>query len=299
MKKKMKLLVLANCTHHSIGEALKASSLFDFVRTEAVFSLTDTQRQSLAGEIDSFDYVVSLEHAGWAGELESSRLRSRLGGRLITLPAPFFSGLFPDKAYLTYGGSISRCSAALGDYHSALILEEVKSGYGLEDIVQRYASGESFSRIDIIGVWNDSLEELKEREKHNDVCLSDYIEKCVEEGTISDQFLSFNHPREGLINHIARSIIKMLTGKLVETQLLTREMHNLYAGPRWPLHPAVALRLGLPRPIDVRFKRPLAAGGGWMELDEFVRVSVDFFKRGVVPENFKIVTPHYLRKNIG
>lgn len=295
---KQNIIVLGNCTHWSIGEALRESGFFGAVSSAVLFSMTADERDKLAEQIDDFDIVVSLEHGNWVGPLATSVLRSRLGEKLITLPTPFFSGIHPDMAYLKYGGEIARCAAVMGDYHSALILEEVKSGFSTEDIVRRYVSGESFGRLDVVGIWNDSLAELKEREKNTDIKLSDFIEQSAENGSIEAQFLSFNHPTEGLINHIASQVIQLLTGNSVDKPLMTRERHNLYSGPQWPLHPTVAERLNLPKPANTKFKQPTTTGGGWIEMDDFVRSAIYFFAENKKIDAFSIMTPTYLKKHI-
>lgn len=295
---KQNIIVLGNCTHWSIAEALRESGFFGAVSSAVLFSMTADERDKLAEQIDDFDIVVSLEHGDWVGPLATNVLRRRLGEKLITLPTPFFSGIHSDMAYLKYGGEIARCAAVMGDYHSALILEEVKSGFSTEDIVRRYVSGESFDRLDVVGIWNDSLAELKEREKNTDIKLSDFIEQSAENGSIEAQFLSFNHPTEGLINHIASQVIQRLTGYSVDKPLMTLERHNLYSGPQWPLHPAVAERLQLPKPTNKRFKQSTTTGGGWIEIQDFVRSSVDFFTSSNRFIELNIVTPNYLAKNL-
>lgn len=301
MVNKIRILVLGNCTSCSIALALKASNLFESVGTGVVFSMTDAERNAIASKISNYDFVVSLEHANWAGPLATTVLRERLGEKLITLPTPFFSGLFPDMANLNYKGVACYCQPVLDTLHSALILEEVKSGIADDEIVQRYVSGESFNRLNLNGIWNDSLEELKKRESQTDIKLSDFIEKTIEKKTIVSQFLTFNHPAEGLINHIATKAIHLITGKWLDKPL-TREQHALNSGVRWPLHPAVAAHLSLPFSGDTRFRRPIrlrtTAEEGWVEMEEFVRQSVTFFVQYKNLDRFEISTPYYLQKHI-
>lgn len=301
MTNKIRALVLGNCTIYSIAQALEASGLFE-VAKGVVFSMSDAERNALASKVNDYDFVVSLEHANWAGPLATTVLRERLSEKLITLPTPFFSGLFPDMAYLKYEKAISRCQSVLGDYHSALILEEIKSGIVDEEIVQRYVSGESFNRLNLNGIWNDSLEELKKRESRTDIKLSDFIERTIENKTIVSQFLTFNHPAEGLINHIATNAIHLITGKWLDKPLITREQHGLNSGVRWPLHPAVAASLSLPFSGDTRFRRPLGlratAKEEWIEMENFVRQSVTFFAQYKNLDRFEISAPHYLQKYI-
>lgn len=292
------VLVMANCTHHSLALALRKARSFASVRSAELYSMSEQDRTELAGSLDHYDYVLTLEHGDSFGPLSTNALRDRLGDRLLSLPTPFFSGLMPDMAYLRYGDEIARTPAVLGDYHSGLLLEEVLSGFAPEEIVRRYVSGEAFDRLDVQGVWDDGLAELKARELNTDIAISPYIEQCIDEGTITTQFMSFNHPAEGLINYIARAFLARTVGGGASTDDLIREEHNLYADAFWPLHPVVAERLGLPQSQAVQFKQPARLGGNYMDMDEFVRRSVRFFTEGREPKSFAIVTPHYIIKRL-
>ncbi len=294
------VLVMANCTHHSLALALRKSGVFADVQSAELYSMSEQGRAELADNLAQFGYVLTLEHGEGFGPLSTTALRDRLGERLFSLPTPFFSGLMPDMAYLRYGDDIARTAAVLGDYHSALLLEEVRSGFPQDDIVRRYVSGEAFDRLDVRGVWNDSLGELKAREKEVDIAISPCIERAAADGNMAGQFLSFNHPTEGLINYIAGEFIRRVSGGTAAAAALTREEHNLYADAFWPLHPAVAERLGLrpPQPDQLRFKQPARLGGAYMDIGEFVRRSVAFFTEDHEPEKFTIATPHYLTKHI-
>jgi len=293
-----RVLVMANCTHYSLALALRQSGLFSNVRSAELYSMNDAGRERLAEELGQFDFILTLEHGERFGPLATAALRQRFADKLFSLPTPFFSGLMPDMAYLQYGDEIARSSAVLGDYHSALVLEDVRSGFSKEAVVQRYVSGKAFDRLDVEGVWADGLAELKEREKTTDIALSDYIEQAAAAGTIAGQFLSFNHPTEGLINHVARAFINRLGGTPDKTDFVSREAHNLYADAFWPLHPAVAERLKLPQPESTVYKQPDRLGGARMEMAEFVRRSVDFFTEDHEVEKFGIVTPSFLASRI-
>lgn len=293
-----RILVLANCTHYGIAQALRASAAFGYVESAELYSMTPDQRAALADRLGEFDAVVTVEHAEWAGPLATKPLRERLGARLLTLPTPFFSGLTPDMVYLKYRDEIARSAAVLGDYHSALVLAEIQAGVSVDDTVRRYVSGEAFERLDVRAVWQASLDELKTREGTCDITLSDFIEASVADGSIAERFLSFNHPTEGLINHIAHQAIAQLTGRRINSELITRAQHNLYADAYWPMHPTVAEILGLPRPRNDRFKQPRRMGEAELDIADFARLSAEFFLKDGTPEGFSIVTPHYVQSNM-
>lgn len=289
---------MANCTHRSISEALRKSAVFEEVQSAELYSLSVEDREGLASTLDTFDFVLTVEHGASFGPLATAAVRERMGDKVFSLPTPFFSGTIPDMAYLIYQNNLARSEAVMGDYHSALILAECCAGYSEGEIVSRYLSGRSFERLDVQGIWEDSLNELKAREVSTEIALSPYIEAAAKDGSLADQFLSFNHPTEGLINYVASTFIEKVKGILVSGELLRPDEHNLYDDAFWPMHPAVAERLGMPAISFKKFKRPARMGGDEMDAEDFVRRSVRFFRDGYDPELFNVVTPSYLMNRL-
>lgn len=294
----LSVIVLANCTHASLSLALRKSQLFSRVDSAELYSMSRDAMGAFADKLSEYDHILTIEHGANFGPLSTAELRLRYADKLISLPTPFFSGLAPDMAYLRYDQDIARTVAVLGDYHSGLILEEIRAGFPKAEIISRYASGRAFERLDVEGVWSDNINELKARETKTDIAISTYIESCAAAGTLSGKFLSFNHPTEGLINHIAQEFILKATGTKYDGPLLARAEHNLYADAFWPLHPVVAARLGLPNPGKPVYKQPNRLGGAFMEIDEFAARSVDFMTEGHELQRFAIVTPAFLPERI-
>lgn len=290
-----KLIVLANCTHVSLALVLRKSGLFSQVDSLEVYSVPEEDRLREAENLAPADMILTIEHGEGFGPLSTAALQQRYPGRVFSLPTPFFSGTIPDMAYLVRDGVISRAPAVMGDYHSALLLMECQSGYSEADIVTRYESGEAFRRMDVKGVWDDNLRELKSRELSTSITLSDYIQSRAADGKVGEDFLSFNHPREGLVNHIARSFAKAALGPKAEIPELPASEHNLYQDALWPLHPVVAEILGLPLPQPPVYKTPDRLGGERIGIREFATRSCRFFNEGDASSEFKIVTPTYLR----
>jgi hypothetical protein len=293
-----KLIVLANCTHVSLALVLRKSGLFSQVDSLEVYSVPEGDRQREAENLATADMILTIEHGEGFGPLSTAGLQQRYPGRVFSLPTPFFSGTVPDMAYLLRGGAISRAPAMMGDYHSALLLLECQSGYTEADIVARYESGESFRRMDVKGIWDDNLRELQSRELGTSIRISDYIEARAAEGKIGEDFLSFNHPKEGLVNHIAQSFAKVALGPKAVIPPLRADEHNLYQDALWPVHPAVSEILGLPVPQPAIYKAPDRLGGARMDIRDFALRSCRFFNEGDGCGEFQIVTPAYLRNRM-
>lgn len=290
--------VLANCTHASLAKALSKSGCFSSVRSVEVYTVPEEAREKEAETLSEVDFILTLEHGEGFGPLSTASLRERFGGRVFALPTPFFSGLMPDMAYLTVAGEISRAPGVLGDYHSALILRECQDGRSEEEVATRYADGTAFERLDVEGVWNDGIEELKRREKNTEISLSDFLMERKAVGLLTEEFLSFNHPREGLINHIAQTFLTLAIGPSAKAEPLMPSEHNLYHDARWPLHPAVAQRLGLPLPRTQTFRSPNRLGGEEMTLSEFALRSARFILSENSPQDFEIHTPWFLKNRL-
>ena len=288
------LIVLGNCIHVSLALVLRKSGLFSKVDSLEVYSVPEGDRQREAEKLDAAQLILTIEHGEAFGPLSTAALRQAYPGRIFSLPTPFFSGTLPDMAYLIRDGAISRAPAVMGDYHSALLLLECQAGYSEMDIVDRYESGEAFGRMDVKGVWDDNLKELKSRELNTSIGISEYIESRAAEGKIGEDFLSFNHPRESLVNHIARTFAKVALGPKAEIAPLPASEHNLYQDALWPLHPVVSEILGLPMPQPPIYKTPNRMGGERMGIREFASRSCHFFNEGDASGEFKIATPSYL-----
>ena len=109
--------------------ALRESRVFSEVRSAELYSMSGPDREKLAGELAQYDYILTLDHGENFGPLATSVVRKQLGSKVLSLPTPFFSGLMPDMAYLSYANDFARATAVLGDYHSGLIMEEVRAGF--------------------------------------------------------------------------------------------------------------------------------------------------------------------------
>jgi hypothetical protein len=152
--------------------------------------------------------------------------------------------------------------------------------------------------MDVKGIWDDNLRELQSRELGTSIRISDYIEARAAEGKIGEDFLSFNHPREGLVNHIAQSFAKVALGPKAVIPPLQADEHNLYQDALWPVHPAVSEILGLPVPQPAIYKAPDRLGGARMDIRDFALRSCRFFNEGDGCGEFQIVTPAYLRNRM-
>lgn len=296
---KPSVIVLGNCTHYALKTALAVSDAFETVASAELYSLPEDARETLATELATYDYILTLQHGSHFGPVATGALKKRYLDKVVSVPTPFFSGTMPDMAYLLYDGSIARAQTVLGDYHSALLMAESADDLSRDMIVQRYVSGQAFDRLDVAQIWQDNLCELGERDKKADIALVPFIKETSQTGAIASGFLSFNHPTEHLITYVARQFMTRIAVGDPQRARLSADQHNLYADAHWPLHPVVAERLKLPQASNPTFKTPDRMGGERLSVAEFARRSVDSFRDGKALEQFSISTPAFLSKRIG
>lgn len=291
-------VILANCTHASLANAFRKSGHFSVVKSVEEQSAAPERRDEIAESFAAYDFIVTLEHGKEFGALSTASLRERYGDRVFSLPTPIFSGIMPDMAYLTLRGNLSRAPDVLGDYHSGLILAECRDGFSEEEIVRRYADGSAFERLNIQGIWDEGIAELKRIEACCEIRISDYILQQKELNLITDDFLTFNHPREGLINYITKILLTHALGITEYKNVLLPEEHALNQDVCWPVHPVVAERLGLAAPRRNMFRAPRRLGGEEMTFADFARRSCRFLRANTPSSHFKIHFPGCLEKHI-
>lgn len=298
MANRANIIVLSNCTHASIKLGLLNSGTFATVDSVPVFSREPGDLNALSDSCKKYDFILTIHHGSEYGPVSTDALRDRFGAKVTSFPTPFFSALCPDMAYLKAGTEISRANSVMGDYHSALILGDLKAGLSCDQVVSRYDSGASFDSLDIKGVLNDNIAELKCREIRTELAISDFISEAIIDGSILDAFLSFNHPTERVINHLIRNFIRTAGLQSQSKNFLSKDEHDLYKDAYWPVHPAVSETLGLPVSSKQSYKTPDRLGGKQMTRADFARASVNFFIESGLIEKLDIVTPSYLNSRL-
>lgn len=246
-----KTVVLANCTHLSIARGLRMSGRIGSVASFQLFDLDRDKYEVVLGHLDAADLIVTIEHGDSFRDLATTALKERYGAKVLTLATPFFAGYAPDLAYIRRGSLAVRNDDLLGDYHSAVLLNEVRNGLTRNETVARYVSGESLAELDLKALWDRSLAELRRREDHVDVRVSDIIEA---EAKKQHLFLSFNHPSHWMISAICQRILNRALGGDENRLLLPASFHNLYHGALWPALKATRSANGLDFDMPPFFK---------------------------------------------
>jgi hypothetical protein len=293
-----RVMVLGTCTSWSIAAALRKNVHFSEVDSRVVYSMSPQAIAQQAELLVGYDKILTLDHSHHYGQLSTASLKASFPDKVVTMPTPFFSGLAPDLVYFKNKKEHARAEGEMGDYHSALVLRECQDGLSCDDVVQRYESGEAFERLNIQGVWQDSLNELQAREAETDIVLSDYIESRTESGEIVHDFLTINHPSEGLINDVVQKFIAIVVGENAGSIPLKPSEHGLNSGSRWPFHPAVARAMNLEPLPEQTYRGRSSSGIVEFSAADFAKARYDYFCVINQPGSFEISSPFYVKARL-
>lgn len=293
----MKIAVLSNCTHRGVAKTLQKNLPDAQVVSYPVFALDAAAREKVLDDLSEMDRIFTLEHTEKFAPLDTKSLRARFKERVYSCPTPFFCGQQPDMAYLLEGNNIfvSRVEL-LGDYNSGLLLSMVQDGIPQETIVADYVSGAAFELIDIPGLWNASLQRLRDVENRTEISISGAISELARHKQV---FLSFNHPTEDLICEISEQFARKALGSNISFEPISPADHDLYADAFWPVRPQVQDAMGLTFHAEQEFKRPDRMGGEMLTIEDFARASCDFYYSHPNLQKLNVVTPDYLKNYLG
>ncbi len=90
------------------------------------------------------------------------------------------------------------------DYRIENLLQQ---GASVKEIVDEIQNGAPYSKEEIFQIFNSGMERIKEREKHCDIKISDYIENNYRNKQL---FYDPNHPTEDLMAEVGRRVLRLL-----------------------------------------------------------------------------------------
>jgi hypothetical protein len=137
--------------------------------------------------------------------LTTSRLREQFGDRVVSWPNLFFSGQCPDLAYITASHG-TRILGPMSEYHLKSVFAAWRAGFSVEACVRNARSGPS-TNIDLAGIAESSLSELRRRETNADVSIADVIET---EWRARRLFFTFNHPTTHLLSCLCNKLLNRI-----------------------------------------------------------------------------------------
>ena len=267
----MKCFVVSNCTHAPLNQYLAASGHFERVDSCAIFNIPKENLEAEFKKVKSYDVVVSAVHYGaeW-GPFECTRMKELLGDKLVLFTTPFFSGLHPDLIHVSHKGA--RFPSPISDYHSGLVFWGYMTGQPIEKIVDIYNSGEFPSFFKLDKSWEDSLENLRIRDKDSDIVTADIYDQVLKE---VPGMLTFNHPTMDIIGKIGTRVLERIFGPDDELFIMPNTIfNNLLTDVIVPIYPVVRKLHGLAYNVPTHFK----VGLGRKNSGEYISFST-FAKR--------------------
>lgn len=244
-----KVLILANCQGSALGKILEnivnkhGKRLFKVLNFKPVFELTQDQQpllEDLCRQCDILLYQPHLKHKFTPEWRTSDYWVSITSAKyVISFPSLYFSGYNPELTYLRNKKN-EHLNAGFVDYHDKRIVKLFLSGKSDEDIANRF-SQLHLSRIDVENNLNDTLNELRRREKEQDIdiVVSEFITKNF---TKKRLFFTFNHPANAVLYEVARQLLNKLAYDDISVPKVDVELLRY---DYFPIAPSVRKYLGL------------------------------------------------------
>ncbi len=181
----------------------------------------------------------------FCSELATDNLVKKLSSKcqVISMINIYFDGYFIQRTENKNNIMEEIQQSGLFPYGDIFVDELLKRGFKKEDILEQVLD-ENFIASEIIDqAVNQSLLELKKREKEADVVISDYIEQKYKERQL---FYSPNHPVNIVLIEYARRLIRYmgLTDSTIGEDIVYMKAGCL-KGQDIPIYPSVIKRLGM------------------------------------------------------
>lgn len=243
----MRLLVVANCQGGPVAHLLRTFFAPADIRVIVVHQHHDANRRNAEEALaESLDAVLTqpIRDDYPFEAVRTTEVRRLHGSAVITWPNAYFRGYNPELIYLRVrqlGLSRAQISGPLGEYHLETVLEAWRSGLGVEEAVERLVSADYNERV-YGSVPDESLAELRARERDLDVTLCDWLESSYLKARL---FHTFNHPSNRVLHRLAAGLaarVGLAQRYAYEDDLLPELLGEI----RLPVSPAVRRRMGLP-----------------------------------------------------
>jgi hypothetical protein len=241
----LKLVIVGNCQITYVGERLRQGigGNSEIYIPEAVHLIDENKVAELHQKVSECDYLVVQpigDNYRDSLGLGTNYLKSLLqeDARAVVFPNLYFGGLFPTFGYLPDKDSnliLARDEIWQGknlpfsDYHDYLMVVCAMNDFSPTQFSRLVTSKLSLEVKNKL--FESSFSELKKRDEVCDVKATDVL---VRDEFSPDNFHSFNHPSNSVMDRIASSILK-ITG--VENVGFTDETAEALIHPKLPVYP--------------------------------------------------------------
>ncbi len=200
-----RIAVVANCQARPLANMIRLLAPdIEIVETTIVHLAKDAEADAALACYAASDFVFAqaVQDNYPTAFVRTSRLKEQFPQKVATWPNIYFRGQCPDIRYIT--SARGRVLGPLGEYQHIAIFDAWRDGLGAGATADRLLTG---------GDWVDrlaeeparSLEELRARETHLDVSVTDYIAQHWQTERL---FFTFNHPANRLLIQVACDLLK-------------------------------------------------------------------------------------------
>lgn len=196
----IRLLVIGNCQARPVSQFLGQTGLFDCLAPIILHLAGNDMRAEHERRIESADLILAQLTADSfpIPHLQSTRLRARLGNKVIVWPNMFYSGQQPFARYITLAGGERLLGPTEATHDLRFFWDWWQVRHGI-DIRPRLPLGRLVQEIGAV-----SLRVLQERETNCDVSISDVILTHCQTRRL---FFTFNHPTRFLISALCDRVL--------------------------------------------------------------------------------------------
>ena len=205
----MKICVIGNCQIATLRPLLQAlHGDLDCPALPAVHTMAPHHEKALDAATKGADWIVAqLVSADYPVEfVRTDRLREQFGDRLIVWPNLYFTGYAPEYNTLRHP-TYNNFTGPLLDYHSDKILFGFMEGLSVRETVTLVRKPSDLDELWYGSAVEAGLAELRRREEHADVAISDYVEALFSHQRL---FYIMNHPAVAPLSELAKRILRKM-----------------------------------------------------------------------------------------
>ncbi len=203
----MKIVTIGNCQIEPISRIMENhSSKIWITRVVPVHIAESGTLNQIKYLLDDADIIITQPVTVFyrGGHFSTEKLQNAYPDKVKKILNLHFEGYFPDWCYLPIPPGRVRLKGPMGDYHNKTIIDGWVAKETTETIDDKMHSY-TYNKHHYEHSFDDSLKELKRREKNVDVKICDFIERHFLNERL---FFTANHPVLLLLNEYSHRILK-------------------------------------------------------------------------------------------
>ena len=235
-----KIVLVANCQARPISTILRNHYNANVEEPIIVHLAKDDDAKECLSILNSADYIVSqsISKTYPCSFVRTESIKEKFGDKVILIPNLYYRGYNPDLRGIRLKGK-GVLGGPLGDYHSQIIVDAWLRNDSPSEALQYYNSTPYWEEH-YGNVASESLEELKRREKHIDIKITNFIKRRQAHRHL---FYTYNHPSKLLLKTLVKRIARRL--ELEPNDTSDNNNREPLGRFRVPIHPFTQHQLGL------------------------------------------------------